>query len=60
MFTNGCFDILHRGHITYLSRAKTSGDILVLGVNSDASVQRLKGRNGRSTLWRTGLRCSAP
>ncbi len=43
VFTNGCFDILHRGHVTYLSRAKSSGDILVLGVNSDASVQKLKG-----------------
>ena len=43
VFTNGCFDILHRGHITYLSRAKTLGDVLVVGLNSDASVRRLKG-----------------
>jgi len=43
VFTNGCFDILHRGHITYLNRAKNPGDILVVGVNSDSSVQRLKG-----------------
>jgi D-beta-D-heptose 7-phosphate kinase / D-beta-D-heptose 1-phosphate adenosyltransferase len=43
VFTNGCFDILHRGHITYLNRAKNPGDILVVGVNSDASVLRLKG-----------------
>ena len=43
VFTNGCFDILHRGHITYLNRAKALGDILVVGVNSDASVRRLKG-----------------
>jgi D-beta-D-heptose 7-phosphate kinase/D-beta-D-heptose 1-phosphate adenosyltransferase len=43
VFTNGCFDILHRGHITYLSRAKALGDVLVVGVNSDASVHRLKG-----------------
>jgi D-beta-D-heptose 7-phosphate kinase / D-beta-D-heptose 1-phosphate adenosyltransferase len=43
VFTNGCFDILHGGHVTYLSRAKALGDILVLGVNSDASVRRLKG-----------------
>ncbi|MDQ3867874.1 MAG: D-glycero-beta-D-manno-heptose 1-phosphate adenylyltransferase, partial [Actinomycetota bacterium] len=43
VFTNGCFDILHRGHITYLSRAKTLGDVLVVGLNSDASVARLKG-----------------
>jgi D-beta-D-heptose 7-phosphate kinase/D-beta-D-heptose 1-phosphate adenosyltransferase len=43
VFTNGCFDILHRGHITYLNRAKTLGDILVVGLNSDSSVRRLKG-----------------
>ena len=43
VFTNGCFDILHRGHITYLNRAKALGDVLVVGVNSDASVRRLKG-----------------
>jgi D-beta-D-heptose 7-phosphate kinase / D-beta-D-heptose 1-phosphate adenosyltransferase len=43
VFTNGCFDILHRGHISYLNRAKNPGDILVVGVNSDASVRRLKG-----------------
>lgn len=43
VFTNGCFDILHRGHVTYLNEAKKQGDILVVGVNSDASVKRLKG-----------------
>ena len=43
VFTNGCFDILHRGHVTYLNEAKKQGDILVLGLNSDASVKRLKG-----------------
>jgi D-beta-D-heptose 7-phosphate kinase/D-beta-D-heptose 1-phosphate adenosyltransferase len=43
VFTNGCFDILHRGHITYLNRAKALGDVLVLGVNSDESARRLKG-----------------
>jgi D-beta-D-heptose 7-phosphate kinase/D-beta-D-heptose 1-phosphate adenosyltransferase len=43
VFTNGCFDLLHRGHITYLNRAKDLGDILIVGVNSDASVARLKG-----------------
>jgi len=43
VFTNGCFDILHRGHVTYLSRAKALGDVLVVAVNSDASVARLKG-----------------
>ena len=43
VFTNGCFDILHRGHATYLQAAKALGDKLVVGVNSDASVKRLKG-----------------
>jgi D-beta-D-heptose 7-phosphate kinase/D-beta-D-heptose 1-phosphate adenosyltransferase len=43
VFTNGCFDILHRGHVTYLNRAKALGDVLVVGVNADASVARLKG-----------------
>ena len=43
VFTNGCFDILHRGHVTYLSAAKAQGDLLVVGVNSDAGIKRLKG-----------------
>ena len=43
VLTNGCFDILHRGHIGYLNAAKTLGDILVVGLNTDASVRRLKG-----------------
>ena len=43
VFTNGCFDLLHRGHIAYLNRAKLLGDVLIVGVNSDASVARLKG-----------------
>jgi D-beta-D-heptose 7-phosphate kinase / D-beta-D-heptose 1-phosphate adenosyltransferase len=43
VFTNGCFDLLHRGHVTYLSRAKALGDVLVVGVNSDDSVRALKG-----------------
>ena len=43
VFTNGCFDVLHRGHIYYLSRARELGDLLVLGLNSDESVSRLKG-----------------
>jgi D-beta-D-heptose 7-phosphate kinase / D-beta-D-heptose 1-phosphate adenosyltransferase len=43
VFTNGCFDIIHRGHITYLNEAKRLGDVLVVGVNSDDSVRRLKG-----------------
>ena len=45
IFTNGCFDILHRGHVDYLQKAKALGDILVVGVNSDASVKRLKGES---------------
>ena len=43
VFTNGCFDILHCGHVTYLAKAKQLGDVLVIGLNSDASVRRLKG-----------------
>lgn len=43
VFTNGCFDILHLGHITYLAQARQLGDALVVGLNSDASVRRLKG-----------------
>ncbi|MEI8175637.1 MAG: D-glycero-beta-D-manno-heptose 1-phosphate adenylyltransferase, partial [Candidatus Omnitrophota bacterium] len=43
VFTNGCFDLLHRGHIDYLRKARSLGDCLVIGVNSDASVRRLKG-----------------
>jgi rfaE bifunctional protein nucleotidyltransferase chain/domain len=43
VFTNGCFDILHVGHADYLNRAKSLGDILVVGINSDASVRRIKG-----------------
>lgn len=44
VFTNGCFDILHRGHISYLKEAKSLGDILIVGVNDDESVRRLKGK----------------
>ena len=44
VFTNGCFDILHLGHIDYLSKAKDEGDILVIGLNTDNSVSRLKGK----------------
>jgi rfaE bifunctional protein nucleotidyltransferase chain/domain len=44
VFTNGCFDILHYGHIRYLERAKGLGDILVVALNSDKSVKRIKGR----------------
>ena len=45
VFTNGCFDLLHVGHIRYLEEAKSLGDILVVGVNSDRSVRSLKGSN---------------
>jgi D-beta-D-heptose 7-phosphate kinase / D-beta-D-heptose 1-phosphate adenosyltransferase len=43
VFTNGCFDVLHRGHVGYLAQAKRLGDVLVVGLNSDGSVRRLKG-----------------
>jgi len=43
VFTNGCFDILHSGHVTYLAKAKKLGDILIVGLNSDDSIKRLKG-----------------
>jgi D-beta-D-heptose 7-phosphate kinase/D-beta-D-heptose 1-phosphate adenosyltransferase len=43
VFTNGCFDLLHVGHIRYLEEAKALGDILVVGINSDRSVHRIKG-----------------
>jgi D-beta-D-heptose 7-phosphate kinase/D-beta-D-heptose 1-phosphate adenosyltransferase len=45
VFTNGCFDLLHVGHVKYLQQARRLGDILVLGLNSDASIRRLKGAN---------------
>lgn len=63
VFTNGCFDILHSGHISYLKEAKRLGDVLVVGVNSDMSVRRLKGEgrpinslDDRTTLL-TALEC---
>jgi rfaE bifunctional protein nucleotidyltransferase chain/domain len=43
VFTNGCFDILHAGHVTYLEEAKGLGDILILALNTDESIQRIKG-----------------
>lgn len=45
VFTNGCFDILHAGHVQYLQEARDLGDILIVGLNSDSSVNRLKGDN---------------
>lgn len=43
VFTNGCFDLVHRGHVDYLSKARDLGDLLIVGLNSDDSVRRLKG-----------------
>jgi D-beta-D-heptose 7-phosphate kinase/D-beta-D-heptose 1-phosphate adenosyltransferase len=43
VFTNGCFDLIHRGHVHYLDQARALGDVLVVGVNTDRSVRRLKG-----------------
>ena len=45
VFTNGCFDILHKGHVSYLNIAKSFGDVLIVGLNSDSSVKKLKGPN---------------
>ena len=45
VFTNGCFDILHKGHLSYLREASKLGDIFILGLNSDSSVKRLKGND---------------
>lgn len=45
VFTNGCFDILHRGHLMYLNEARALGDELIIGLNSDQSVKRLKGED---------------
>jgi D-beta-D-heptose 7-phosphate kinase/D-beta-D-heptose 1-phosphate adenosyltransferase len=45
VFTNGCFDVLHRGHIEYLRQSKGLGDRLIVGLNSDASVKKLKGES---------------
>ncbi|MBS7563542.1 D-glycero-beta-D-manno-heptose 1-phosphate adenylyltransferase [Mucilaginibacter sp. Bleaf8] len=60
VFTNGCFDLLHIGHITYMAKAAELGDKLIIGLNSDASVRRLKGpdrpvnnQNSRAMLLAT-------
>ncbi len=45
VFTNGCFDILHAGHVQFLREARRQGDLLVVGLNSDASIRRIKGEN---------------
>jgi D-glycero-beta-D-manno-heptose 1-phosphate adenylyltransferase len=44
VFTNGTFDILHRGHVEYLARARALGDVLIVGLNTDASIRRIKGK----------------
>lgn len=51
VFTNGCFDLLHAGHVRYLAQARSLGDRLVVGLNSDASVQRLKGAGRPVNAW---------
>ena len=57
VFTNGCFDILHRGHVEYLAKAADLGDVLFVGLNTDTSVQKIKGptrpiqdENSRATI----------
>ena len=45
VFTNGCFDIIHAGHVRYLTTAKNFGDVLIVGLNTDESVRRLKGNS---------------
>src|SRR5574342_535866 len=63
VFTNGCFDLLHLGHVRYLEKAKSLGDVLVVGVNSDSSVRKLKGPKrpilpqGERTEILSGLGC---
>jgi D-beta-D-heptose 7-phosphate kinase/D-beta-D-heptose 1-phosphate adenosyltransferase len=63
VFTNGCFDVIHRGHLEYLEQSRALGDVLIVGLNSDASVRRLKGPgrpvNGQTDRARVlaGLRC---
>ena len=45
VFTNGCFDLLHAGHVSYLEKARSLGDALIIGLNSDSSVKKLKGKS---------------
>ncbi len=60
VFTNGCFDILHAGHIDYLGKARSLGDILIIGLNTDQSVARLKGANRPvNNQWARALLLSA-
>jgi D-beta-D-heptose 7-phosphate kinase/D-beta-D-heptose 1-phosphate adenosyltransferase len=57
--TNGVFDILHLGHVTYLENARRLGDVLIVGLNSDASVRRLKGSNRPLTNQKARASCIA-
>ncbi len=63
VFTNGVFDILHRGHVEYLKQAKALGDVLIVGMNTDASVRRIKGelrpivQEGDRAFVLAGLSC---
>jgi len=65
VFTNGCFDIIHRGHVVYLEKARALGDVLVVGLNSDSSAGKLKGpgrpvnSQGDRAYVLTGLRAVA-
>ena len=66
VFTNGVYDLLHRGHVEYLEEARALGDRLIVGVNSDASVRRLKGPTRPiippRSFWtaRSAFRCNRP
>ena len=53
VFTNGCFDLIHRGHVEYLAKAKKLGDILIVALNTDSSVRKLKGRGRGRMVGRT-------
>ena len=57
VFTNGCFDLLHPGHIHYLSEAKALGDVLIVGLNSDESVKKIKGAIGPLTIKNLDQKC---
>ncbi|MEW6074748.1 MAG: D-glycero-beta-D-manno-heptose 1-phosphate adenylyltransferase [Candidatus Omnitrophota bacterium] len=59
VFTNGCFDIIHYGHVKYLEEAARKADVLIVGVNSDSSVRRIKGNNRPLVCQRDRLRVVA-
>jgi len=54
VFTNGCFDLLHAGHVSYLEKARSLGDALIIGLNSDSSVKKLKGKSRPLISRKTG------